>query len=175
MMLALFTDDMRTVERMCLGLLADLPDDDPYLRGSVELCFIYSQREFYRLDSLHRIEATVRSFFERAHSQFVLVWHESIIGPSLIQRGELDAAASGYRSAIGIADRIGGHYSPLAAMPAMMLAELKMDRGDYSEAKALWDEYLPVCEELGLLDYRRATQKCHRFGSNCVNRPKLRR
>jgi ATP/maltotriose-dependent transcriptional regulator MalT len=153
MMLAVFTDDMRTVERMCLELLADLPEDDPYLRGSVELGILYAQREFYRLDGLHRLEEAARSYFERAHSQFVLIWHESIAGPALIQRGELDAAGDGYRSAIEIADSIAGHDSPLGAMPAVMLAELKMDRGEYAEAKALWDEYLPVCEELGLVDH----------------------
>ncbi|QIE29758.1 LuxR C-terminal-related transcriptional regulator [Caballeronia sp. SBC2] len=153
MMLAVFTDDMRTVERMCLELLADLPEDDPYLRGSVELGILYAQREFYRLDGLHRLEEAARRYFERARSQFVLIWHESIAGPALIQRGELDAAGDGYRSAIEIAESISGHDSPLGAMPAVMLAELKMDRGEYAEAKALWDEYLPVCEEIGLVDH----------------------
>lgn len=153
MMLAAFTDDMRTVEHMCLELLADLPDDDPYLRGSVELCILYAQRELYRLDGMHRLEEAARSYFDRARSQFVLIWHASIAGPALIQRGELDVAGDGYRSAIEIAENIAGHDSPLGAMPAVMLAELKMDRGEYTEAKTLWDEYLPACEELGLVDH----------------------
>jgi LuxR family maltose regulon positive regulatory protein len=153
MMLAVFTDDMRTTDQMCAELLVDFPDDDPYLRGSVELCLLYSRRELYRLDGVHRLDVAARGYFERAGSLFVLIWHESILGPALVQRGELTKAAEGYRSAIGIANGIGGHGSPLGAMPAMLLAELQMERGDYDEARTLWDRYLPVCEEIGMVDH----------------------
>jgi LuxR family maltose regulon positive regulatory protein len=153
MMLALFTDDMRTVERMCLELLADFPEDDPYLRGSVELSVLYAQREFYRLDALHRLDVAARAYFERAKSQFVLIWHESIAGPAFVQRGEITKAEQGYRSAIRIAEHIAGQGNPLGAMPALLLAELEMERGAFDDARALWDQYLPVCEELGLVDH----------------------
>jgi LuxR family maltose regulon positive regulatory protein len=153
MMLAVFTDDMRTADRMCGELLADFPDDDPYLRGSVELCLLYVQREFYRLESVHRLDLAARGYFERARSQFVLIWHESILGPALVQRGDVQKAVEGYRAAIRIADGIAGPGSPLGAMPAMLLAELQMERGEFDEARALWDRYLPVSEELGLVDH----------------------
>jgi len=153
MMLAIFTDDMRTTERMCHELLADFPEDDPYLRGSVELGILYAQREFYRLDALHRLDVAARGYFDRAKSQFVLIWHESIAGPAFLQRGEITKAEQGYRSAISIAENIAGQGNPLAAMPALLLAELEMERGAFDEAKALWDQYLPVCEELGLVDH----------------------
>ncbi|VWC68132.1 MULTISPECIES: LuxR C-terminal-related transcriptional regulator [Burkholderia] len=153
MMLAHFADDMRTVERMCSDLLVDFPDDDPYLRGSVELCLLCAQRELYHLDAVDRLDMAARSFFKRANSQFVLVWHESILGPALIQRGDVAKAASGYRSAIDIAHGIAGHASPLGAMPAVMLAELLMDCGEYDAARSQWDQYLPLCNELGLVDH----------------------
>jgi LuxR family maltose regulon positive regulatory protein len=153
MMLAIFVDDMRTAERMCGELLVDFPDDDPYLRGSVELCQLYVQRELYRLDEVNRLDAAARKYFERARSRFVLIWHESILGPALVQRGDARRAADGYRSAVCIADSIAGQGSPLGAMPAMLLAELQMECGEYEEARALWDRYLPVCEELGLVDH----------------------
>jgi LuxR family maltose regulon positive regulatory protein len=153
MMLAIFVDDMRTADRMCGELLADFPDDDPYLRGSVELCHLYAQRECYRLDAVNRLDVAARAYFERAKSRFVLIWHESILGPALVQRGDLHRAADGYRAAIAIAESIAGRGSPLGSMPAMLLAELEMECGDYDEARALWDRYLPVCEELGLVDH----------------------
>lgn len=153
MMLALFTDDMRTVERMCRELLVDFPDDDPYLRGSVELCLLYAQRECYHLEGMHRLDMAARGYFERARSQFVLIWHESILGPALIQRGNVGKAAEGYQSAIGIADGIAGRGSPLGAMPAMLLAELRMECGQYDEARTLFDRYFAVCEEIGLVDH----------------------
>jgi len=153
MMLAIFVDDMRVAGQMCEELLVDFPDDDPYLRGSVELCQLYVQREFYRLDAVNRLDVAARAYFERARSRFVLIWHESILGPALVQRGDLAGAAAGYRSAVAIADSIAGQGSPLAAMPALLLAELQMERGEYDEAKALWDRHLPVCEELGLVDH----------------------
>lgn len=153
LMLAIFTDDMRTVERLCLELLVDFPDDDPYLRGSVELSVLYYQREFYRLEALHRLDVVARSYFERAKSLFVLIWHESIVGPALLQRGDVTQAADGYRRAIEVADRIGGQGTPLGAMPALLLAELQMECGNYDEAASLWNQYLPVCEEIGLVDH----------------------
>jgi LuxR family transcriptional regulator, maltose regulon positive regulatory protein len=152
MMLAVKTDDMRTVERMCMELLIDFPEDDPYLRGSIELSLLYAQRESYRLDNLHRLDAAARGYFERAKSLFILIWHESIAGPAFLQHGEVTRAEQGYRSAITIADGIAGHGSPLAAMPALLLAELEMERGAYDDAKVLWDRYLPVCEELGIVE-----------------------
>nr|WP_198046860.1 LuxR C-terminal-related transcriptional regulator [Cupriavidus taiwanensis] len=153
MMLALFSDDMRTVERMCVELLVDFPDDDPYLRGSVELCLLYALRELYRLEAVDRLDMAARGYFERAGSQFVLVWHESILGPALFERGDLAEAARGYRAAVAIAHGIAGHSSPLGAMPAVLLAELLMERGEYEEARLLWDQYLPLCDELGLVDH----------------------
>jgi LuxR family maltose regulon positive regulatory protein len=152
MMLAIFTDDMKNADRMCGELLADFPDDDPYLRGSVELCLLYSQRELFRLDSVDRLDLAARGYFERARSQFVMIWHESILGPALVQRGDLDRAADGYQSAIGIANSIGGRGNPMGAMPALLLAEVLMERGEYDGTRALWDAYLPVCEEIGLVD-----------------------
>ena len=55
MMLALFSDDMPTVEKYVLELLHDFPSEDPYLRGTSESCLIYAPREMFKLDNVDKM------------------------------------------------------------------------------------------------------------------------
>jgi LuxR family transcriptional regulator, maltose regulon positive regulatory protein len=153
MMLAEFSDDMATVERFCVDLIADFPDEDPYARGTLETSLAFAQREHYRLDSIDRLDKAARDYYERAGRAFVLIWHESLIGPAFFQRGDLELAARGYETAIHIAQRIGGESGPLASIPSVLLADLRLERGEYREAKAALDKYLPLSGELGLVDH----------------------
>jgi LuxR family maltose regulon positive regulatory protein len=152
MMLASFSDDMLTVERLCFELVDDF-SDDPYARGTLETSLAFAQREHYRLDSLDRFDRAARDYYDRAGRAFVLIWHESLVGPGFFQRGDLELAARGYERAIQIARRIGGDSGPLASIPSVLLADLLLERGEYREAKAALDKYLPLSGELGLVDH----------------------
>jgi ATP/maltotriose-dependent transcriptional regulator MalT len=151
-MLATFSDDLATVEHLCVDLVDDFPED-PYARGTLETSLALAQREHYRLDLTDRFDITARAYYERAGRPFILIWHESLIGPAFFQRGDWELASSGYKTAIEIAQRIGGDSGPLASIPSVLLAELMLERGEYGDAKTAFDKYLPHSGELGLVDH----------------------
>jgi len=152
MMLALFMDDVVELERRVLELLHDFPSDDPYLRGTLENCLIYARREMFRLDRVDRMDRVGRDFFARSGSKFVLVWHESILGPTFHLRGDAVAAQTVLRSAIETAAYVEGPATPLQAMPAMLLAEVLYDANEIDEAARLIGALGPLTERLGFVD-----------------------
>ncbi|WP_234186726.1 LuxR C-terminal-related transcriptional regulator [Shinella sp. NM-101] len=152
MMLALFMDDVVELERSVLELLHDFPSDDPYLRGTLENCLIYARREMFRLDRVDQMDRVARDFFQRSGSRFVLVWHESILGPTFALRGDTALAQRVLRSAMAIAEYVDGKATPLQAMPAMLLAETLYEANELVEAEALLDQLGALTERLGFVD-----------------------
>lgn len=152
MMLAQFADDMPATERLTQELMRDTDESDPYFLGTLEVSLLYAQREQYRLADVDRLAARAVEFFRRSGSDYVLVWHESIVGPTQFLRGQLDDAIDGYRRAIAIASRIRGHRSGLTAMPSLLLAEVLLERGELDEVRTLLDEFLPIAGEVGFVD-----------------------
>lgn len=152
MMLALFMDDVVELERSVLELLHDFPSNDPYLRGTLENCLIYARREMFRLDRVDQKDRTGRDYFARSGSRFVLVWHESILGPTYHLRGDTALAEKSLRSAIEIAEYVEGPATPLTAMPAMLLAEVLYESNQTEAASTLIDQLGPLTERLGFVD-----------------------
>jgi LuxR family transcriptional regulator, maltose regulon positive regulatory protein len=153
MMLALFSDDMPTVERYVLELLHDFPSEDPYLRGTLENCLIYARREMFKLDNVDKMDRWARDFFERSGSKFVMVWHESILAPTYHLRGDTDLAENALVSAIEIAEYVDGPCTPLQAMPAMLLAEIKYEKNEIEAAEALVSRFGQHAEKQGFVDH----------------------
>jgi len=153
MMLALFSDDMPTVEKYVLELLHDFPSEDPYLRGTLENCLIYARRETFKLDNVDKMDRWAREFFRKSGSKFVLVWHESILGPTYHLRGDTDLAESALLSAIDIAEYVDGPSTPLQAMPAMLLAEIKYEKNEIQAAEALVDRFRLQADKQGFVDH----------------------
>jgi len=153
MMLALFSDDMLTVERYVLELLHDFPSEDPYLRGTLENCLIYARREMFKLDNVDKMDRWAREFFRKSGSKFVLVWHESILAPTYHLRGDTDLAESVLLSAIETAEYVDGPCTPLQAMPAMLLAEIKYEKNEIEAAEALVDRFQKHADKQGFVDH----------------------
>jgi LuxR family maltose regulon positive regulatory protein len=153
MMLALFSDDMPTVEKYVLELMHDFPSEDPYLRGTLENCLIHARREMFRLDNVDKMDRRGREFFRQSGSKFVLVWHESILAPTYHLRGDADLAESALLSAIEIAEYVDGPCTPLQAMPAILLAEVKYELNDVDAAQALIDRFGRYADKQGLVDH----------------------
>ena len=152
MMLALFMDDVVALERSVLELLHDFPTDDPYLRGTLENCLIYARREMFRLDYVDKMDRVGREYFERSGSKFVMVWHESILGPTFHLRGDTALAERSLQSAIDIAAYVEGPKTPLQAMPAMLLAEVLYEANEIERAEDLISALGPLSGRLGFVD-----------------------
>ena len=161
MMLALFKDDMPTVEKYVLELLHDFPSEDPYLRGTLENCLIYARREMFKLDNLDKMDRRARELFKTSGSKFVLVWHESILAPTYHLRGDTELAESVLLSAIETAEYVDGPCTPLQAMPAMLLAEVKYEKNEIEAAEALVDRFRIQADKQGFVDHLAAYYVTH--------------
>lgn len=153
MMLYLFMDEMVSVEKIIQEIVHDFPSDDANLRGNMETCLIYARREMYRLENVDKMDAWAREFYEKSGSIYVLVWHESIVGPTYQLRGDTDLAERSLRSAMDIAERIEGSCSPLVAMPALLLADIFYQRNQIEQAAELIERHGAEAEKQGFVDH----------------------
>jgi LuxR family maltose regulon positive regulatory protein len=152
-MLYLFMDDMRAVESEIEKGINTFPEDDPYMRGNLDTNLLYARRELYRLHDVNKIDGRAREYYDKAGRVFVLVWHESIAGPTWFLKGETERAESSLRRAIGIAEAIEGPVSALAAMPAILLAEILYERNLCDDAADLIARYGSQAEKKGFVDH----------------------
>jgi hypothetical protein len=152
MMLAQFQDDMPTVERQCITLLERGMDADPYLVGTYYTSLLYAEREQFKLLNFERYDARARDYFLLAGSRFVLVWHQSIAGPTRFLAGDTALAIETLRDGLDAAAAIGGRDSGLASIPALLLAEVHYERNELDAATELLDRHLARASELGFVD-----------------------
>ena len=152
MMLYHFMDDVPNMAHILNALLKDFPDSDHYLHGNLDTCTIYVGRESYRLDGIDRCDIRARRDYAKAGSDFVSIWHESIVGPAHYLRGETKLAARSLVAAMATAQAIAGEVSPLAAMPALLLAEVQYEIDECDKAEALIRKYGPEAEKQGFVD-----------------------
>ncbi len=160
MMYALFRDDVLLVEHSCEKILQDFPVTDPYLKGNLYTCLIYAQREMFNFSDVNRFDALSLQLYEEADSRFVLIWHNSILGPTELERGDLDRAEEALALGRSIAREISGELSPLAAMPGILLAEVFYERNQLDEADTLLEQYLPLASQTGFVDQLIAGYTC---------------
>lgn len=160
MMYALFSDDVLLAERSCEEMLQNFPVTDPYLKGNLYTCLIYAQREMFNFSEVTRFDALSLQLYEEADSRFVLVWHNSILGPTELERGDLDRAEESLALGRSIAREISGELSPLAAMPGILLAEVFYERNQLDEADTLLEQYLPLASQTGFVEQLIAGYTC---------------
>jgi LuxR family maltose regulon positive regulatory protein len=159
-MLSHFMDENGKCTDAIARFTSEAKTSDPYLLGNIETCSIYVGRESYRLQGMDRMDRRAREFYEKAGSIFVLVWHETILGPTFFLRGDTELAEKSLREAMSMAEIIDGGISPLVAMPALLLAELLYERDDLDKARDLLDRYGPLAEKQGFVDHLTAYYMC---------------
>lgn len=152
MMYALFRDDMGLVDELCGEMLAGFPVTDPYLRGNLYTCLIYARREMFDFEQVIRYDARAQALYEQSGSRFVLIWHNSILGPTELARGRLVKAEQALSFAGRIAAEISGERSALAAMPGLLLSEVFYERNQLDACQWLLEEYLPLADQIGFVD-----------------------
>ncbi len=152
MMLAQFEDDMPTVERHCKTLLENCMDADPYVVGTYYTSLLYAEREHFKLLRFERLDACARDYYRIAGSRFVIVWHQSIVGPTRFLGGDSQGAIESLDDGMDAAIAVAGRESPLASIPALLLAEVHYERNDLSAAADLVDRHLALASRLGFVD-----------------------
>jgi len=152
MMYSLFRDDMPDVDRLCNEMLEDFTPTDPYIKGNLYTCLIYARREMLNFDNVDKYDALAMQLYEEANSRFVLIWHNSILGPTERDRGHLGRAEKALVLARKIACDLNGENTPLTAMPGIFLAEIYYERNRLEEAKALLEQHLSMADQIGFVD-----------------------
>lgn len=152
MMIAQFTDDQAEAERKCQQLLSRSVDIDPYVVGSVESSLLYAQREQFNLRNLPRLSTVARERFREAGTEFGVVWHQSIVGPTLCMAGDTVGALAALRESFASARTFAKNDEWLPAGPACLLAEVHFERNELQEARELMEEFRPRLKH-GFVDH----------------------
>ncbi|MBB4200829.1 ATP/maltotriose-dependent transcriptional regulator MalT [Rhodoblastus sphagnicola] len=148
-----FMDQPLLARAIASELMKTFPDGDAYLRGNIATVSIFAHRETFHLDEVGKFDIMAKEDYRRAASKFVDVWHDTVMGPTCFQRGAAETALHRLADAKKSAEEVGGRLSPLAAMPALVLAEVHYEQNDVDAASELVERYGPEAEKQGFVDH----------------------
>lgn len=152
MMLSVFSDDLPRADRRAQRWMEGHDSGDLFMRASVGTTRLLCARELHVCDIGSHDHAYLHELFLEARGTYLAVFHDSLSGVAFFARGELDAAENIYRGALKNAELLHGAGSALAAMPALLLAELAYERSDLAQVRALLDVYPMASTTLGFVD-----------------------
>lgn len=152
MMLAAAEDDFSKTEDLAAALLRETDGGKPYITCTLYGQTIRAQREQFKFSQFEKFEAKARATLEKSTYKFAFVAQQAIVGTTLFYMGMNDSAERALEYGIGQAIDFSGENSPLAALPALPLAEVLYDRDDRASAAELVKNYLPMVREYGFAD-----------------------
>lgn len=151
-MLAMFRDDIAASEKMAREWLAAYPQQDVYLRASIEAVVLYCRREQFDARYAAANVGRIRHLYAEADSIYGPVWFDTINGHGALLTGDLATGEGILNPSIEAATAVNGRLSPLTAMPAATLAGIYYEQGRLPAARALLDDYLPLLGAFGFID-----------------------
>lgn len=152
MMYYQFTDDMDETIASANTIIDGGGFDENFLEGNVYTSLILAEREKMQLNNLPAYDKICRQLYDMAGSSFVMVWHLSLLAPGQFFSGEVTMAENGLIEAEQYATRINGRYSTLAAIPALLNAQVKYEKNNLQAAKEILQYYLPIAGKIGTMD-----------------------
>jgi LuxR family transcriptional regulator, maltose regulon positive regulatory protein len=152
MMVCLVSDDMAATRKLCERWLAAGHPTDRHMEVSTSGALMAARREHYRCDGAAATAAALHEAYQRAQFDFGGIFQDCISGLTFFMRGETDAARQVYERALAGAIAMHGRRSPLASMPALLLAEIHYEHNDLREARSLVEDHLEVAYGLGYVD-----------------------
>jgi len=149
--LALLTDAMPTATRLSEEWLALPGEKSRFDLAVARTSVIYGRREMYDCAGVE-LAPEIRQQFVDTQNRWATVWHDTIIGSTLVHTGDLPSAEALYRGALATAIEVSGADSSTTAMPALYLSELLYEKNQREEASDLSERYLALAGETGLID-----------------------
>ncbi len=152
--LALFRDDLTACEHWAEQLRALGPSPDPYLLGLAQLAEVAIGRHHWRLTGCEAPAFAAQALFMDLGHRPGLVWHACVIGPMLMQRGQVNGAAVHYRRAVAEAGALpcSARADELASMPLALLAEAQLEQGDLDAARETFALSMISTRTIGPMD-----------------------
>lgn len=152
--LALFREDMAACEHHARQLQALGPSPDTYLLGLTQLAEVAIGRHRWQLAACEAPAFASQALFMDLGHRPGLVWHACLVGPMLMQRGQVNGAAVHYRRAVAEATALpcGDPANELGSMPLALLAEAQLEQGDLEAARETFALAMASTRAIGPMD-----------------------
>src|SRR5882762_8334544 len=152
MMVLFVSDDMTGTRKACEQWLAARHCADPHMEISTAGALLAARREHYDCAGMDASSAALHEQYQRAQWTFGEIFQDCVGGLVFFQVGNATRARETYERALGAAVLLHGKLSPLASMPALLLAEVHYEQNRLSQARALIVDYLDIAHGLGYVD-----------------------
>ncbi len=157
LMIAYYKEDAELTESLCERWLLGPFSSDPFLLGAVKSALAGARGLMYELHYAQRETEAIADLMEESGTIYGPIWSFSILGAIYLGAGHMDEAVVSLKQAIAFAIRIGGADTPLAAMPATILALAYYESNDLDKARRLIEKYSSITDRLNFGDYQIAS------------------
>ena len=152
MMVLFVSDDMVGTRKASEEWLGAGHCADAHMEISTAGALLAARREQYDCAGIEAAAAALHEQYQRAEWTFGEIFQDCISGLGLLQTGNAARAREMYERALEAAVLLHGKLSPLASMPALLLAEVHYEQNRIEQARALIADYLDVSHGLGYVD-----------------------
>ena len=152
MMVSFVSDDMTSTRRMCERWLAADHPTDRAMKVSTTGALMAARREQYCNDGVAATAAALHDAYQKTRFDFGGIFQDCITGLTYLMQGDTQAAREMYERSLRGATAMHGRHSPLASMPALLLAEIHYEQNELHEARTQVADYLELSHGLGYVD-----------------------
>jgi LuxR family maltose regulon positive regulatory protein len=149
-------DRSRTAARLCATWLEMLPEDQPFLKGTLGNIHAFCHYSLGAMDHARAASLKARDAHAEAQSIFGLVYCDLILGLVEKSTGNLAAAHRLFERAIAMSRESLGPGSYAEAMVAIFEVELLYEWDELSAAERLLHTHRQIIEECGLVVHEMA-------------------
>jgi LuxR family maltose regulon positive regulatory protein len=143
MMQALFEDRTALAAERAGNLLPELQSLHPYVRASVQSTLLHAERDQFRMGGIAARDEAARRECDQTDRIQGLIWHGTVAGSARFAAGDVDQAKRTLAETAVLAAQE-TELPWLAAIPAVLLAEIHLERNELREAQALIEGSLPA-------------------------------
>lgn len=152
MMVLFVSDDLAGTRAACEKWLAAKHSADAHMEISTAGALLAARREHYDCADVEVTAAALHEQYQRAHWAFGEIFQDCVSGLAFLHVGDATRARSLYERSLESAVALHGQLSPLASMPALLLAEILYEQNEVDRARQLVADYLDVAHGLGYVD-----------------------
>lgn len=152
LMFCFVSDDMEATGRLSERWLAAGHPADSHMEVSARGALMAARREHYLCDDTELTAEALHESYQKACFSFGEIFQDCITGTTFFMQADAPRARQVYERALSGALALHGPLSPLASMPALLLAELHYEQGALHEAHRLVADYLGLAHGLGYVD-----------------------
>jgi LuxR family maltose regulon positive regulatory protein len=151
MMLAFLSDDMPRTRELAGAWIDAEKTQDPFMCASAGSASMASNRELFHCEGVATSARMLHGRFIEGGAHYGIVFHQSIVGATFSERGDLDQAQEAYERALQVAVELHGEHSALYNMPSLMFSELYYERNQLRQAEEALAQR-DISSELGFVD-----------------------